>query len=261
MKKTYYKKIIFIFSFFGLSFFNATNEAKSFSNNFSNKLLVGIDLSSGFSSTSSDDFYLKLRIESDTSATDTTKIITTENSPKYNFEFDSALSGEVSFDYVSNSGLLYGFGLSYGQFKGVDPKFKTTYLQLNNKTLMLHGGYLMSFKMFAPYLMIGAGFDSVNLEGRIPFGGVILTIQDIPGYKRGAFSASIGSFFSLSNVLLSLAYKFQGSLNFKDDIIISDASNRIYTDPTLVNPKVTREEYQKFLNQTHMVSISIKIPI
>lgn len=119
MKKTHYKKIIFALSLFGCSFFHSKNQANALSDDFSNKLLIGIDFSTGFSAPSNDDFYIKLTIESEDPASAPgailPKIISPVNSVKYNYELDSALSGEISFDYILNSGGIMGFGISYGQ--------------------------------------------------------------------------------------------------------------------------------------------------
>jgi opacity protein-like surface antigen len=257
------KKFNFLILFLIIFYIKSQNDLYSLNfsnsnNNAFNKILVGINFSAGFSCPSNDDFFFKYTLFEEV-----TQKISYLNSSKYNGEFDSAFDGGISFDYLSSSGLLYGFEISYGQFKTVDSKIKNSFLQTNNKNIMFHGGYAFSVGNFIPYVSIGIGFDSIDLKGKIPFeskpDSFLIFDGDPMNYKRAAFSGSVGTMISLNNVIFGLNYKFQGGFNFKDDV--SEITSGVPETNLIGDLKITSFEFQKFTNQTHMISVSLKIPI
>lgn len=267
------KKILFISSFLLLFCFQKNNaNSISYNNsgdNIYNKLLVGINFDAGFSGVTNEDFYLKYDIKGSATINGAQTDITGKGkSYKFNAEFNSGLNGGLSFDHVLNNGAFYGIEINYGQFKNVDPKYSGSFIDLNQKNLMIHGGYLFNFGIFFPYVMIGIGLDSIGIEGKIPvlesyddgtlLGGLRL-FKDF-NYKKGGFSASIGSLVNINNIFFGVSYKFLGSINFKDDIYNNESNFNLSGN---INQNLTASnlEFQKFLTQTHTISVSFKMAI
>jgi hypothetical protein len=235
------------------------------------KLLVGINIDTGFYAADNDTIYEKINYVAPvgTIPGETEEIKLFKKSLKNVFSFDYLYKFGLSFEYILSSNIFYGLEINYIKNKGIDKRkitdFNTIgrpFFEETRKNFIFNIGFIKQISILYPYFSIGVGFDNIELKANIyslnSYSNDVF-ISGIKGetgviYKRGSFSGSIGALMNLKNTILGINYKFLGSFNVGSDIMNDlKTINQIF--------KIEAEERNKFLTQAHIIGVSLKLAI
>lgn len=214
----------------------------------------------------------------------------------FHAEHDAAYGGEISYGYLTESGIEGNISLGYHQIKNTDKEITTHAVESDIFTAMVNGAYYADFGKVYPYITVGAGISRTNARGNfvddvtaapvIPtpfntnqaiFGGPIyVNFSNLRAIKL-AYQAGIGLSTTVESVLLGVGYKFFGVASIEDaddsysDLIVAQVSSVISKDgagnvtsgnyPSNIENTRKNFRFGHLENNVHNISVFAKLLI